>query len=255
MFPRIIAPAPRNRATSGASTSGTFPFRSRLPHSHGSPATSTELLIETGTPCSDPSAFLPLGALAAASAAFARARARFRVHAHERIQLRIQPLDPLPGARPPAPPAKSPPPAPAPPSQSATRTRCHPTSLPPAYSQQNHSRKPAQSTAAPRPAIVPASNTKLLLPACAPPTKMHASLPTNGLSSVRRAPISSIGWRRIFWRSKATATWSGSRATSRPTRRTSGAGWARTRRSRTGSGTGRSRDDACRPGWSGSEAA
>src|SRR5579864_4471958 len=76
VFPRMIAPAPRNRATSGASVSGVLPFRSTLPHSHGSPATSIELFTVTGTPCSDPRAFFPPGAAAAASAAFALPRAR-----------------------------------------------------------------------------------------------------------------------------------------------------------------------------------
>src|SRR5271166_1561320 len=52
---------------------------------------------------------------------------------------------------------------------------------------------------------------------------------------------SSIGSRRTSWRSRATATWSGSRATSRRMRRTSGAASVRMRRSRTGSSTGRSR--------------
>jgi hypothetical protein len=76
VFPRMIAPAPRSRATSGASASGVLPFRSTLPHSHASPATSIELFTVTGTPCRVPSAFFPLGVAAAASAAFALARAR-----------------------------------------------------------------------------------------------------------------------------------------------------------------------------------
>jgi hypothetical protein len=44
--------------------------------------------------------------------------------------------------------------------------------------------------------------------------------------SSRTTASSSIGWRRTSWPSKATATSNGSKATSRPMRKTSGAGWA-----------------------------
>jgi hypothetical protein len=45
---------------------------------------------------------------------------------------------------------------------------------------------------------------------------------------------SSIGWRRIFWRLRAIATWNGSRGTSRLTRKISAGGWGRIRLSRIG---------------------
>src|SRR5580693_1354535 len=59
------------------------------------------------------------------------------------------------------------------------------------------------------------------------------------------------GWRRIFWRSRATATWSGSRAISRHMRKTSGGGWGLRRPSRTGSSIGRWRGDENGMLWDG----
>src|SRR5580658_8554606 len=50
--------------------------------------------------------------------------------------------------------------------------------------------------------------------------------------------------RPTFWRLRATAMSSGSKATSKPTKPTSAVDWAPTRRSRTGSSTGRWRGDA-----------
>src|SRR5437764_9125173 len=54
VFPRTIAPARFNRETRGASDDGMWPWRILVPASHKSPATSIELLIVKGTPCSGP---------------------------------------------------------------------------------------------------------------------------------------------------------------------------------------------------------
>src|ERR1019366_3522328 len=54
---------------------------------------------------------------------------------------------------------------------------------------------------------------------------------------------SSTGWRLTCWRSRATATLNGSRATSRLMRRTNAAVWERTLRSHIGSSTGRWRGE------------
>ncbi len=53
--PMTIAPAFRNRWTSGASFRPTTPRRKALPDSHGIPFTSIALLILIGTPCRGPS--------------------------------------------------------------------------------------------------------------------------------------------------------------------------------------------------------
>ena len=50
VFPKTIAPARRNRATNGASMSGTYAFRISDPAGVGHPAASIQLLIVKGTP-------------------------------------------------------------------------------------------------------------------------------------------------------------------------------------------------------------
>src|SRR5207302_8991113 len=66
--PSMIAPAVRSRPTRGASFSATNPARRRVPASQRRPATSIELLLLLGTPCTGPQPLPPITALAAACA-------------------------------------------------------------------------------------------------------------------------------------------------------------------------------------------
>ncbi len=56
VLPRTIAPADFSRDTNGASISATCPCRNRVPASQRRPATSIELFMVMGTPCSGPRA-------------------------------------------------------------------------------------------------------------------------------------------------------------------------------------------------------
>ncbi len=68
VLPRTMAPAPRSRATSGASRCGTYSLRSNDPAVQGHPATSMLLLMVSGTPCNGPSLSPRVTAMSAARA-------------------------------------------------------------------------------------------------------------------------------------------------------------------------------------------